>query len=223
MIWQSRLLLKTKPLPCKKGVEPQLIEEAIRLLHRGGLIAFPTETYYGLGVDPFNLRALQRLFQVKQRVADKAVLLLLSDRSQVDRLASTIPADFNILMDGFWPGPLTLVFPAQPSLPALLTGDTGTVGLRLSPDPVAVQLVRGFGGPITATSANLSGDHPATTAAQVREIFGDEIDIILDGGKTPGGSGSTLVGFDQEVFCIRPGQISFKHIQAAVQNITAGS
>lgn len=223
MIWQSRLLLKTKPLPCKKTVEPQLIEEAIRLLHQGGLIAFPTETYYGLGVDPFNLRALQRLFQVKQRVADKAVLLLVSDRSQVGHLASTIPADFNILMDGFWPGPLTLVFPAQPSLAALLTGDTGTVGLRQSPDPVAAQLVWGFGGPITATSANISGELPATTAAQVREIFGDKIDLILDGGTTPGGSGSTLVGYDQEIFCIRPGKISFKHIQAVVQDVVAAS
>ena len=195
--------------------DPQ-IKEAVRLLKQGGLIAFPTETYYGLGVDPFNKEALQRLFHVKQRSADKAVLVLVTDQSQVERLADSVPGDFNKLMAAFWPGPLTLVFPARSTLPELLTGGTGTVGIRQSPDKTASCLLQEFAGPITATSANRSGALPATTAAEVKEIFGSEVDLILDGGATPGGQGSTLVGYDNDIFCIRPGKIPFETIQKSL-------
>lgn len=189
------------------------IQKAIRLLKQGGLIAFPTETYYGLGVDPFNTKALQRLFKVKRRGADKAVLVLVADQSQVERFADSIPVHFNKLMSAFWPGPLTLVFPARSNVSELLTGGTGTVGIRQSPNPVAIQLLQELAGPITATSANRSGASPATTAAEVEEIFGSEVDLIIDGGATPGGQGSTLVGFDQEIFCIRDGKIPFETIR----------
>jgi L-threonylcarbamoyladenylate synthase len=186
--------------------------EAVRLLKQGGLIAFPTETYYALGVDPFNQQALQRLFRVKQRRADKAVLVLVADRLQVELLAESEPAPFAKLMAAFWPGPLTLVFPAKTTLPKLLTGGTGTVGIRQSPDRTATYLLQEFAGPITATSANRSGALPATTAAEVLDVFGAEVDLILDGGATPGGPGSTLVGYDRKVCCIRPGRISFATI-----------
>ena len=197
----------TTPVP-----DSQIIK-AVRLLKQGSLIAFPTETYYGLGVDPFNNEALQRLFKVKQRGADKAVLVLVADQSQVELLADSIPVHFNKLMDVFWPGPLTLVFPARSNVPELLTGGTGTVGVRKSPNSTAMQLLQKFAGPITATSANRSGANPATTAAEVEDIFGAEVDFIVDGGATPGGQGSTLVGFDQEIFCIRDGKIPFETIQ----------
>lgn len=189
------------------------IKKAVRLLKEGGLIAFPTETYYGLGVDPFNKEALQRLFKVKRRDVDKAVLVLVADQSQVERFAYSIPADFNKLMASFWPGPLTLVFPARSNVPELLTGGTETVGIRQSPNSIAIKLVQEFAGPITATSANRSGATPATTAAEVDENFGSEVDLIIDGGATPGGQGSTLVGFDQEIFCIRAGKIPFETIR----------
>jgi len=188
------------------------IKEAVRLLKQGGLIAFPTETYYGLGVDPLNPEALHRLFQVKQRTADKPVLVLVADQSQLSLLAVSIPVDFNKLMAAFWPGPLTLVFPARTNLPELLTGGTGTIGIRQSPNPVATRLLEEFKGPITATSANRSGEIPATTAAEVEEIFGPEVDLIVDGGPTPGGQGSTLVGNDQGISCIREGKIPFAEI-----------
>jgi len=197
----------TNPVPDSQ------IKEAVRLLKQGGLIAFPTETYYGLGVDPFNKEALQRLFKVKRRGVDKAVLVLVADQSQVERFANSIPADFNKLMASFWPGPLTLVFPARSNVPELLTGGTETVGIRQSPNSIAIKLVQEFAGPITATSANRSGATPATTAAEVDENFGSEVDLIIDGGATPGGQGSTLVGFDQEIFCIRAGKIPFETIR----------
>jgi L-threonylcarbamoyladenylate synthase len=193
------------------------IKKAVRLLKQGGLIAFPTETYYGLGVDPFNTEALQRLFKVKRRGVDKAVLVLVADQFQVKRFADSIPADFNKLMAAFWPGPLTLVFPARSNVTELLTGGTETVGIRQSPNSIAIKLLQEFSGPITATSANRSGATPATTATEVNEIFGSEVDLIIDGGATPGGQGSTLVGFDQEISCIRAGKIPFKTIQNCLQ------
>ncbi|WP_339133637.1 MAG: L-threonylcarbamoyladenylate synthase [Candidatus Electrothrix sp. GW3-4] len=194
------------------------LSEAARLLRQGGLIAFPTETYYGLGVDPFNAEALQRLFAVKQRQPDKAVLLLVAGQEQVSQLAAEIPAVLQKLMNHFWPGPLTLVFPGQASLPFLLTGGTGTVGIRQSPHPLAACLLSAFDCPITATSANRSGAPPATTAAEIQKSFGSAIDLILDGGTTPGGAGSTLVGCDQEqqVHCLRAGQVPFGEIRKVV-------
>jgi L-threonylcarbamoyladenylate synthase len=150
---------------------------------------------------------------VKRRDAEKAVLVLVEDQSQIKRFVHSIPVDFNMLISTFWPGPLTFVFPAQSNVPELLTGGTGTVGIRQSPNATAMQLLQGFSGPITATSANRSGASPATTAAEVEEIFGSEVDLIVDGGATPGGQGSTLVGFDQEIFCIRAGKIPFETIR----------
>ena len=111
------------------GADSQ-IKEAVRLLKGGGLIAYPTETYYALGVDPFNSEALRRLFAVKQRTIDKPILLLVAEQTQVVPLAEYVPGDFDTLMAIFWPGPLTLVFPARLHLPELLTGGTGTVGIR---------------------------------------------------------------------------------------------
>jgi L-threonylcarbamoyladenylate synthase len=194
--------------------DPAALDQAARLLGQGGLIAFPTETYYGLGVDPFNVEALQRLFTVKQRQLDKAVLVLVAEQAQVVQLAAEVPAVLQKLMNHFWPGPLTLVFPGRATLPSLLTGGTGNIGIRQSPHPLATRLLAAFGGPITATSANRSGAPPATTAAEIQEIFGTEIDLILDGGPTPGGAGSTLVGCDQQqqLCCLRAGGVPFADI-----------
>ena len=194
------------------GEDDEAIKEAVWLLQQGGLIAFPTETYYGLGVDPFNRQALQRLFTVKQRTTDKAVLVLVEDQTQALQLAQSIPHPLQKLIAAFWPGPLTLVCPARPELPALLTGNTGTIGIRQSSHPLAGRLLRAVADPVTATSANRSGNVPATTATEVEQVFGSEIDLILDGGTTPGGQGSTLVGYDRELVCLREGKIPFAEI-----------
>ncbi len=194
------------------GEDDEAIKEAVWLLQQGGLIAFPTETYYGLGVDPFNRQALQRLFTVKQRTTDKAVLVLVEDQTQALQLAQSIPHPLQKLIAAFWPGPLTLVCPARPELPALLTGNTGTIGIRQSSHPLAGRLLRAVADPVTATSTNRSGNVPATTATEVEQVFGSEIDLILDGGTTPGGQGSTLVGYDRELVCLREGKIPFAEI-----------
>lgn len=187
--------------------------EAAKLLQQGGLIAFPTETYYGLGVDPFNAEALRRLFTIKRRAGNKPVLVLVKDQEQVSLLAETVPAELQHLMNYFWPGPLTVVCPARADLPELLTGGMNTVGIRQSPEPTAMRLIEAFGRSVTATSANRSGEPAAVTAAEVEAAFNSEIDLIIDGGRTPGGAGSSLVGYDEQgLHCVREGRISFAKI-----------
>lgn len=202
-------------------VKPQVKKEALAhacaVLRAGGVVAFPTETYYGLAVDPFNQAALSRLFALKGRSPDKPVLLIIDNQSQLASLVAEIPPSFPILMEKFWPGPLTLVFPGAASLPAMLTGSRGTVGVRVSSHPVARQLIRAFGRPITATSANFSGQPAAVAVGGVLAQLGPEVDAILDGGKTPGGLGSTLLGYQEGKVCLlRAGVIPFAEIEAGL-------
>jgi len=200
------------------AVNSKSLDHAAALLRAGGVVAFPTETYYGLAVDPFNPQALERLFLVKQRPRNLPILVLVAGMDQLPLLTGNMPAVYRRLIDCFWPGPLTLVCPALPLLPPQLTGQTGTIALRQSPHETANALIGSFGGPITATSANITSFPAAVTAEDVARIFDSEIDLILDGGPTPGGSGSTLVGIDQgALFCIREGKIGF----SAVQDCTA--
>jgi len=193
------------------------IKRAVADLRQGGVVAFPTETYYGLAVDPFNPDALSRLFAVKKRQTDKPILTLVSDRKQLAQLVRNIPEPFQTLMDRFWPGPLTLVIEGGPGLPSLLTGHTSTVGVRQSSHPVARQLCSSFGSAITATSANISGYAPAVNAGEIIHTFGTEIDLVIDGGTTPGGAGSTLIGLENgRLQLIRDGVIPFAEVTAAV-------
>ena len=188
---------------------------AASLLSQGRVIAFPTETWYGLAVDPLNEQALARLFAVKKRPADKPVLVLVAHRDQLDRLVSSIPPLYHGLMQRFWPGPLTLVFPARDELPDQLTAGTGTIAVRFSPHPLACALIDRFGGPVTATSANISGQPACATAADVHDVFGTKLDMVLDGGTTPGGKGSTIVCCLQgQLVCLRNGQIDFASVLA---------
>lgn len=187
------------------------------MLKEGGLVAFPTESWYGLAVDPLNKKALERLFAVKQRPETKPVPVLVGNRKQLHLLVREVPSCYSLLMQTFWPGPLTLVFPARVDVPASLTAGTGTVALRHSSHPVAARLAAGFGGPITATSANISGAAPQTTAQDVAACFRSDLDMILDGGRTPGGRASTVVScLGGTVSCLREGQIAFDEILAVV-------
>lgn len=191
------------------------VQSAVSVLRRGGIVAFPTETYYGLAVDPFNREALQRLFEVKKREVAKPVLTLAVDRTMISLLAAEMPPQFLPLMDAFWPGPLTLLFKALDSLPTLLTAGTGTVGIRISSHPMARLLTESFGAPITATSANISGRPPAEDAGELALQFKAGIDAVLDCGKTPARGPSTVVGLDNgELQLIRAGVIPFAEILA---------
>jgi L-threonylcarbamoyladenylate synthase len=197
------------------------LNRAVAVLNSGGVVAFPTETYYGLAVDPFNPLALNHLFTLKQREISKPILTLVDDRESLLVLVQSVPAVYSALMDTFWPGPLTLIFQAKLNLPALLTAGTSTIGVRQSSHPFARQLLRAFGKPLTATSANISGRSAAIDAYEVKAQFGSKIDLIFDGGETPGIGGSTIVGLEgDKPRLIREGVIPFAEIVKVSAAIT---
>ena len=189
--------------------DPRGIKKAAQRVLRGGIIAFPTETFYGLAADALNEGALKKIFQVKGREEGKPLLLLVADKSWLKGLVQNISPLAERLMDRFWPGPLTLVFNASPQLSPLLTADTGKIGVRLSPHPVTQALVQAVGRAITGTSANLSGQPGTLTAREVFQSLGESLDAVLDGGKTAGGPGSTILDVsDPSPQIIREGMIS---------------
>lgn len=208
----------------KHNVLAEDLMKAVGIIKDGGVVAFPTETYYGLACDPFNKSALSRLYALKRRPPDKPVLTLVQDENHLPRLVKEIPDVFLPLMHSFWPGPLTLIFSSQEDLPEILTGYTSTVGVRVSSHPVARQLVEAAVQPLTATSANFSGQPAAVSAKEVSDQLGPDIDFILDAGETPGGKGSTIVGLNEEgqIVLIREGVIPSEKIYATLSS-EAGS
>jgi len=158
-----------------------------------GVIAYPTDTFYGLGADPRDPEAVRRLFAIKGREAGQPILLLLHDRSEVAAWASAVTPSAERLMDRFWPGPLTLVFPAAPHVLPELTGGGGTIGLRVPGNELTRELLRHLGKALTGTSANRSGGRDPRTVEEVMREVGDRVDLILDGGGTTGDRPSTVV------------------------------
>lgn len=177
--------------PDRPGAEE--LAKAVRLLREGRVLAFPTETFYGLACDGKNEEAVERLFRVKGRDFRKAVPVIIGDREALEGIAAEVPPEAETLIRAFWPGALTLVLRALPGVSPRLTAGSGKIGVRLSSHPVARELARALGGPVTATSANLAGEKECSTAEDVLLALGDRIDGVIDGGRTPGGLGSTLV------------------------------
>jgi len=197
------------------AVTDEELSLAAKVIGGGGVVAFPTETFYGLAVDPFNNEALVRLFRLKDRSPGKPVLVLIDKITSLEKLVEDVPDYYRKLMDLFWPGPLTLVYAGRRRLPSLLTDAEGTVGIRLSSHTVARRLAAAAGGAVTGTSANPSGLLPAVTASQIKKMFPVGIDHIIDGGPVPGGLGSTIVGTDSgRIKLIRPGAIPYAKILA---------
>ena len=177
------------------------VAEAAAAIGRGEIVAFPTETFYGLAVDALDGAALDRLFMLKGRDGEKASALLVADLAMLAELCVEVSPRAHDLAAAHWPGPLTLALPARPELPPAIVRE-GFVAARVSSHPVAQALVMAAGRPITATSANPAGAAPARTTAEVRAYFGAEGLHVLEGGQTPGGEPSTLVrlrGNDVEV------------------------
>jgi L-threonylcarbamoyladenylate synthase len=171
----------------------ELLQGAVGILLSGGIVAYPTETFYALGVKFDQEKSLKRLYDLKERKREKALPLIIGDRELLTALSSAINATAASLMDSFWPGPLTLVFPAAGNLSGYLTAGTQTVAVRIPGESFALQLARRARFPLTATSANISGKPPAVDAEAVIEYFNAKIDLLIDGGRAPGGSPSTIV------------------------------
>jgi L-threonylcarbamoyladenylate synthase len=189
-------------------------DSAADVIASGGVIAFRTDTFYGLGADPFNERAVVRLKQLKGREAGKPILIVISDLDQVERFISERSAMFDRLAEKFWPGPLTLIGKALPAVLDEITAGTGTIGIRLPDDDEVRVLIRSCGGALTATSANRSGEEPARHAQQVDEYFGAALDLIVDGGEARTDRVSTVVDVGEaEIKLIREGAIAWSLIR----------
>jgi L-threonylcarbamoyladenylate synthase len=209
----------TKVLPAT----PEAIHEAVKTLRSGGLVAFPTETVYGLGADAENLAAIRGMFAAKGRPADHPVIVHLADASLLDQFAAEVPAVAQRLADGFWPGPITLVLHRGQRISDLVTGGLDTVGLRVPGHPVAQKLLREFGGPIAAPSANRFGRVSATSAEHVEQELAGRVDLILDGGPCQVGLESTIVDLTgQQARILRPGGITAEQIESALGQGVAG-
>lgn len=173
--------------------EPSLIRYVADQIRSGQVLGMPTDTFYGLAADPLNLRAVERVYEIKSRSRHKPLSLLIESTDQAEELAKPLPEEFYALARRFWPGPLTVIVKAASRLPLKVTANTGNVALRVPAAEIPLAVVRAAGLPVTATSANLSGASECTTAVQVRDQLQDRIGIIVDGGTSPREVASTIV------------------------------
>jgi len=196
------------------------IERGISVLRQGGLVAFPTDTVYGLGACASLRQAVERVYRVKGRPQNMALPLLLAHTSQIGEVADSVPQIAWLLVRNFLPGALTLVLHKSSSVPDVITGGGMTVAVRIPAHPVPVALAEGLGTPIVGTSANLSGKPSALTADEVYSQLGDKIDLVIDGGHCPGGRESTVVDVTGEApVVLREGAISREELERVCGNI----
>lgn len=191
------------------------IECAVAILRDKGIVAFPTDTLYGLGADAFCLEAVERVFEAKGRPTGMALPLLLRQASDMSTVASKVPDLAWLLAEAFWPGPLTLVLTSSPRVPDRVTAGKGTVAVRVPDHPVSLALIEGLGRPITGTSANTSGGPNPLTVQEVKRMLGDKVDCILEGGPPPGGKASTVLDVTTDrPRVLRAGALSIESLEA---------
>ena len=196
-------------------------DQAAAVIKRGGIVAFRTDTFYGLGVDPFNHAALHRLKELKGREDAKPILVLIADAQEVDRFISPRSELFDRVCEEFWPGPLTLVGQARQELAEELTARSGTIGIRLPDHADVRELVRACGGALTATSANVAGQPPARTAPEVETYFADRVDLIIDGGAVSITEPSTVLYVTgAEPRLIREGAVTIKELEETLNLVS---
>ena len=197
------------------AVLPREIEKGVTILEKGGVIAFPTDTVYGLGADAFNSRAVERIYEIKNRPRHQQLPLLIADTSILTAMAGEIPGIAWFLAERFWPGGLTLVLPKADYLPAYLAPGH-SIAVRVPNHPICLTLIQHLGNPVIGTSANISGQPAALTADEVGQQLGEKIDFIINGGKCPGGKESTVVDVSsQEPVILRQGLIPAHEIDKA--------
>ncbi len=199
----------------------ETLEKAVEILKKGGIVAFPTETFYGLGVKFDMDDSLIRLYELKKRPVKKPMPLIIGSRELLPSLVVSTNNSATALMDKFWPGPLTIILDAKNGVSRYLTVGTGMVAIRIPGESFALHLAKEAGFPITGTSANISGMPPADNAEAVIKYFGDRVDLIIDGGKTPGGLPSTIVdATEREIKLLRKGAVSYSDIRNFMEKRT---
>ncbi|MBA2775231.1 MAG: threonylcarbamoyl-AMP synthase [Chloroflexia bacterium] len=203
--------------------EPRALEQAISAMQHGGIVAFPTDTVYGIGASLAFPDALERIFELKGRDRDRPLPLLLASPAELAKVTGDVDPDLLRLAGAFWPGPLTIALPALDGLPSQVVADDGTVGVRVPDHSVALILAQRCGGAIAVTSANLSGQTPALRPEQIDPTLADNLDLVLDGGIARGGLASTVIVLgDATISVIREGAISRTEIEAAWSDIRSG-
>lgn len=204
--------------------DPASIRLAGRIIKAGGLVAFPTETVYGLGCDAMNADAAAKVFEAKRRPQFDPLIVHIAQINQLDGVIKSLPAQGRRLMDAFWPGPLTLVLPKQPAIPDLITAGLSTVAVRMPHHPVAQAFIREAGTPIAGPSANPFGYVSPTTAQHVADGLGHNVDLILDGGPCQLGVESTIVSLaGPQPELLRPGSITIEQLQEVIGPLRRGS
>ena len=195
------------------------VARAAKLLKRGEVVAFPTETVYGLGAPIFCEEAIAKIFKLKKRPADNPLIAHISDLQQLETIVSSVPDTFVLLSDAFFPGPLTVILPAHPDVPSIVTAGLATIGVRMPAHPLALELIAELGEPIVAPSANLSGKPSATTAKHVASDFGKSLPFILDGGACSVGVESTVVSLidPEKPILYRPGGVSKEMLEEVLR------
>ncbi len=193
--------------------DPVLIRRAARTMQSGGLIVFPTSGLYGLGADATSEAAIDRIFRAKRRISTKPILVLIKDAGQLDRLVTRLSDTARQLIRRHWPGGVTFVFDARRDLPSSLTAGTGKIGVRVPAHPVALALVASVDFPVTATSANLSGQRGCASVEDLPSRFTAQVDLVLNAGTLAGGKGSTVVDVTgKRPVILRPGRVPAEDI-----------
>ena len=182
-------------------------------LRQGDIMVYPTETVYGIGCDAFNDSAVSRVFEIKQRLQNKPLILLIRDERMLSELAAEIPPLARRLIKVFWPGPLTMIFRAKPGINSLLTGGTGKIGVRQSPHPLAASIFRVFGNPLVSTSANISNEAPAAEIKDIPTLITDKVDLIIDGGRINSIPSTVIDVANNGIVYIREGAVNKTSIE----------
>jgi L-threonylcarbamoyladenylate synthase len=202
-----------------KANEPsaEIAAAAVEALRRGEVIVFPTETLYGLGADALNSSAVEKVFELKGRDPANPIPVLVANRSMLESLVAEVPSLAEQLIARFWPGPLTIVLPACAGIPRPLVNSRGCVGVRISSSPTATDLVEKLGRPLTATSANPSGQPAARTAREAKDYFAGKLEVFIDGGELKSKIGSTVIEITKDSLAvIREGEISKAELERVI-------
>jgi L-threonylcarbamoyladenylate synthase len=211
----SAELLKISP----QNPDPAAIRYAAEFIRRGQIVAIPTDTFYGIAADPFNLAAVEQIYRVKGRPETRALPILVNSVTQALTMTRDVPYTFHKLAAKFWPGPLTILVEASTGVPLKVTANTGNVALRWPNSAVVNALIEGTMGPVTGTSGNISGQPACATAIDLLEQMGDRLPLIIDAGETPGNLASTIVKLENDDWQImREGVIPEQDIRAALED-----
>ena len=202
------------------GTSEEDIQQAAEIIKNGGLVAFPTETVYGLGADALNPEAVGKVYAAKGRPSDNPMIVHISSKDDLTKLTCGITDDMKLLMDAFWPGPLTMVVPARAIVPRVTTGGLDTVAVRMPSDPLAAALIEKSGVPIAAPSANVSGRPSGTNVQDIIEELDGKVDYIIDGGSTAIGLESTVIRVvNQKIEILRPGKITLDELESVANEV----